>query len=85
MIESVGSRPNQPTRVLLIVYHDGWAVLDARAMATQMADACMRLGWEVSNSQIERNIFSYKVPHQFRQQVVELRGVEELNIDLSDW
>lgn len=57
--EKLEPRPSERIRILLIVCHDGWAVLDARALATQMADACMRLGWEVSKPQRKYEAFSY--------------------------
>ncbi|KAF8595559.1 DHS-like NAD/FAD-binding domain-containing protein [Ceratobasidium sp. AG-I] len=44
--ETIRSIPEVPTRIFLVVYHDGWAIVDARALAAQMADACMRLGWD---------------------------------------
>lgn len=52
--------PKAPKRILLIVYHDGWSILDARALSAQMADACMRLGWQVSNPHMRSDVLSHR-------------------------
>lgn len=51
--ETATKEEQEPIRILLVVCHDGWAILEARAFAAQMADACMRSGCEVGERAVQ--------------------------------
>ncbi|KAF8597005.1 DHS-like NAD/FAD-binding domain-containing protein [Ceratobasidium sp. AG-I] len=44
---------DESIRLLLVVLHDGWTILEARALAAQMADSCLRLGWQCRHHILE--------------------------------
>ena len=39
-----------PVRLLLVVSHDGWSLVEARALAAGIKEACVSIGLEVSES-----------------------------------